>query len=186
MPRTPIDYSKTIIYKITCNDDDVDYLYVGSTTDFVRRKACHKSDCNNISGKSYNSKKYSAMRNNGGWDNFRMIMIEEYPCKNRNEAEKREDEVMMNLKANMNTNRASRCRKQYTIDTKDEKKKYDKQYRIYNIKTLKEKWKANYNEKKELLNQKHNCSCGGVYTHQHKARHFKSNKHVNYLNNQIN
>ena len=39
MPRTPIDYSKTLIYKLVKNDDyDNANVYVGSTTDFTRRK----------------------------------------------------------------------------------------------------------------------------------------------------
>ena len=26
-----------------------------------------------------------------------------------------------------------------------------------------------------------NCNCGGVYTYDHKARHFKSQKHINFI-----
>ena len=42
MPLIPIDYSKTIIYKIVCNDLNICVVYVGSTTDFIRRKNEHK------------------------------------------------------------------------------------------------------------------------------------------------
>ena len=45
MPRTAVDYSKTIIYKIVCNDLNVKDIYVGSTTDFTKRKNKHKSCC---------------------------------------------------------------------------------------------------------------------------------------------
>ena len=41
MPRKNIDYSKTIIYKIQHIDKE-ELLYVGSTTDFRRRKSKHK------------------------------------------------------------------------------------------------------------------------------------------------
>ena len=34
MPRKEIDYSKTVIYKIVCNDLNVKDVYVGHTTDF--------------------------------------------------------------------------------------------------------------------------------------------------------
>ena len=37
MPRQNVDYSKTVIYKIVCNDENVDYLYIGSTTDITKR-----------------------------------------------------------------------------------------------------------------------------------------------------
>jgi len=42
MPRTPIDYSKSIIYKICCNDINIIDIYIGSTTNFITRKAEHK------------------------------------------------------------------------------------------------------------------------------------------------
>ena len=48
MPKKDIDYSKTIIYKIVCNDLNITDVYVGHTTNFIKRKARHKYDCNNI------------------------------------------------------------------------------------------------------------------------------------------
>ena len=48
MPKKIIDYSKTIIYKIVCNDLNITDLYIGHTTNFIKRKATHKSNCNNI------------------------------------------------------------------------------------------------------------------------------------------
>ena len=59
MPKTPIDYSKTIIYKLVHKEDyDNVNVYVGSTTDFVKRKNQHKKSCNNEKDKGYNAKKY--------------------------------------------------------------------------------------------------------------------------------
>ena len=37
------------------------------------------------------------MRGNGGWEMFRIIEIEKYPCNDKREAEKRETEVMKEL-----------------------------------------------------------------------------------------
>ena len=45
MPKTDIDYSNTIIYKITCKDPTVNEVYVGHTTNFVQRKYSHKQNC---------------------------------------------------------------------------------------------------------------------------------------------
>ena len=59
MPKTPIDYSKTIIYKLVHNEDyDNAYIYIGSTSDFIRRKSEHKKSCNNEKSKEYNKNKY--------------------------------------------------------------------------------------------------------------------------------
>ena len=46
MPKSA-DYSKGFIYKFVCNDITIQNTYVGSSTDFTKRKSCHKSACNN-------------------------------------------------------------------------------------------------------------------------------------------
>ena len=87
----PIDYSKTIIYKIVCNDLNITDVYVGHTTNFISRKARHKSNCNNINGNEYYFKIYNTIRNNGGWDNWSIIEIENVrDCNDINEACTRE------------------------------------------------------------------------------------------------
>jgi hypothetical protein len=43
MPKTTIDYSKIVIYKIVCYDLNVKDIYIGSTTDFTQRKCSHKN-----------------------------------------------------------------------------------------------------------------------------------------------
>ena len=77
MPKTPIDYSKTIIYKLVHKEDyDNVNVYVGSTTDFIKRKNQHKNSCINEKQKGYNEKKYQYIRDNGGWNEWNMIEIE--------------------------------------------------------------------------------------------------------------
>lgn len=90
MPKHNIDYSKTAIYKIVCNDPNILNAYVGSTVNMTTRKSSHKSDCNNVSSPKHNLKIYKIIRLNGGWDNWSMILIEYYPCKNNLEATARE------------------------------------------------------------------------------------------------
>jgi len=101
MPKVAMDYSKTIIYKIEHIDND-SLVYVAHTTNWNKRKYKHKSNCYNANDKIYNSKLYQMIRKNGGWNMFRMIEVEKYPCNNKREAEKRENELMKELKANMN------------------------------------------------------------------------------------
>jgi hypothetical protein len=90
MPRLAIDYSKTVIYKIVCNDLNIMDCYVGYTTDFVRRKSNHKGHCNNGKGKSYDFKVYKTRGENGGWDNWTMVEVEKYPWNDANEATAKE------------------------------------------------------------------------------------------------
>ena len=124
MPKLPIDYSKTIIYKIICCDPNIKDCYVGHTTDFTRRKQKHKSCCNNPNSKCYNYKLYSNIREKGDWDNWQMIMVEEFKCDNKLEATKREREYLEKLQANLNGNVPSRTvqehRKSYYQEHKHE------------------------------------------------------------------
>ncbi|NDB59965.1 hypothetical protein EB001_16180, partial [bacterium] len=54
MPLSKVNYANTIIYRIF--SDNCDYVYVGSTTNFVARKAQHKQCCTLETNKSYNLK----------------------------------------------------------------------------------------------------------------------------------
>ena len=102
MPKNVVDYSKTIIYKIVCKDLLVTDCYVGHTTDFRKRKWNHKSNSNN-GNFSFNFKIYQCIRDNGGWNNWDMIEIENYPCKDGNKARARERFWYEELKANLNS-----------------------------------------------------------------------------------
>jgi hypothetical protein len=85
MPRTPVDYSKTVIYKIVCNDLTISKLYIGSTTNFIKRKSAHKRLSNDE-----NRNLYAIIRENGLWDNWTMVELEKFPCADGNEARGRE------------------------------------------------------------------------------------------------
>lgn len=119
MPRVAIDYSKTVIYRIS--HKEVEGLdYVGSTTDFTRRKASHKSSCNNPNSQGHHLKVYETIRENGGWDAFRMLEIKKFPCVDNREAEAEEERCRKELKAALNMIRAF-----VTGDEiKDDKKQY--------------------------------------------------------------
>ena len=130
MPKIAMDYSKCSIYKIECIHDE-SLVYVGHTTNFNKRKTAHKKNCYNEKDKNkFNLKLYQMIRENGGWDTFRMIEVEKYPCNDRREADKRETEVMKDLQANMNM-----------IKSYVERKEYLKEHYIKNIESIKERKK---------------------------------------------
>ena len=89
MPKNEIDYSNTIIYKIICKDKSINDVYVGYTTNFIKRKYQHKVSCNNLNN---NLNIYSTIRENGGWNNWEMVEIACYNCKNSEEAKIKEQE----------------------------------------------------------------------------------------------
>ena len=78
-------YENSVIYKIKHNEDyDDTNIYIGSTSNFKNRKYQHKCSCNSEKGKKYNLPVYQYIRDNGGWDNFVMIPIEQYSCNDKN------------------------------------------------------------------------------------------------------
>jgi hypothetical protein len=160
MPKKAIDYNKCIIYKIVSNDLTINDLYVGHTTNFTKRKQKHKSDCNNINSRSYNLKVYQFIRENGGWENWNMVLIENYPCNNELEALARERYFYELLNGTLNSQYPNRSVKEYYNDNKDKikqyNKQYDKQYYIDNkdkIKQYREQNKDKIKECKRLYRQ---------------------------------
>ena len=158
MPRAAMDYSKTNIYKIVCNDLTVKDCYVGHTTDMTKRKYRHKFVCNNEKDKAHNFKIYQIIRENGGWENWDMVLVEKFPCKDKFEACKRERELYEELDAKMNTYRPHRTQE----ELKEEHRQNDKQYKEKNKEVIAEKQKqyreehkAEKAEKNKQYNQEH-------------------------------
>ena len=100
MPKENIDYSNTIIYKIYCNDKSINDVYVGHTTNFIKRKYLHKVACSNLNNKL---KIYNIIRENGGWDNWNMVEIAKYNCKDKTEARIKEQYHYDELNSSLNS-----------------------------------------------------------------------------------
>ena len=160
MPKIDMDYSKTIIYKLVCNDLNIIDVYVGHTTNFIKRKAKHKKACNNINDIAYNRKVYQIIRENGGFENWTMVEIEKYPCNDKNEACARERYYYELLNAKLNTV----C--PYRVDKKEISK------------ATREKNKDKIKQRKSKVSM---CECGCEYTEGHKARHLRTQKHKQLL-----
>ena len=103
MPKNEIDYSNTIIYKITCLDPNIIDVYVGHTTNFVQRKHSHKTSCVNDKTANYKCKLYETIRCNGGWCNWKMEIVNFFNCADHYEARKKEQEYFTLLNANLNS-----------------------------------------------------------------------------------
>lgn len=158
MPRKIIDYSKTVIYKIVCNDLNIKDCYVGSTTDFRVRKNSHKSRCTNINSNKYHLKVYQSIRDHGDWDNWSMILIEKYPCNDHLESLQRERYWIEQLTANLNICIPSRTNnehyKQYYELNKASISEKAKLYRTINVEKEKERHKRYKDNNAEKIKRK--------------------------------
>ena len=176
-----MDYSKACIYKIVnidnCDDTDNKDFYIGSCKHFNTRRISHKSACNNIKSKNHNLRIYRYIRQNGGWNQWNMILLEEYPCDSKYELELRERELIEELKPNINKNIPTRSRKerylkdrdrlkQKYLDNRQKKLAYQNQYNLIN---------------KERLSQKTLCDhCGCNVRKDCLTRHKRTQKCINF------
>ena len=200
MPRTKIDYSNTIIYKLCCKDLNITEIYIGHTICMRRRKNHHKSRCNNERDKSYNIYVYQFIRANGGWDNWDMIEIEKYNAVDGYDAKKRERYWIEELKVSLNNYIPTRTKKEYNDDykyirieydkkkyenNKDKVKEYGKKYYENNKDKVKEYGKKYYENNKEKLNEtqkeKITCECGCLIRKNGLQEHKRTKKHIELM-----
>jgi len=149
-----VNYNNGLIYKLCSKDPNIKDEYVGSTVNFNRRKQQHKSYCNNNKDKKYNMTIYKKIRETG-WDNWDMVLIEKYPCKDKMELHKKEREFIERLKPSLNGLIPSRTPKEYRDDNKEQIAIREKKYYQDNKEIVAEKRKEYYNDnQKEILEKK--------------------------------
>ncbi len=169
MPIIPVNYNNTVIYKIICKDNNND-IYIGSTTNFTKRKYMHKWKTEHNSG----HKIHKTIRENGGFDNWDMIEIERYPCKDGNEARARERYWYDLLKGNQNMRSPS-----LNVEKMIENKK--KYLHDYNQKMSKEMKNKKREYLKEWKQREFICECGSIIKCGNKTKHLRTEKHCYYI-----
>ena len=191
MPKVAMNYQNNIIYKIQHKTID-ELIYIGSTTNFAKRKNQHKSNCYNEKDKEYNEKKYVMIRKNGGWDMFDMVLVKKYPCNDYLEARQEEEKIRRELNANMNSIRCFRTQgdvkesgKQYYENNKEEINERVKKYYETNKEEINERKKIYYETHKQTIHvkkkEKLECECGCFTSKSNLSRHKKTPKHLDLL-----
>lgn len=147
------NYSKGKVYRLVCNTTN--QQYVGSTTAerLSQRLAEHKS------GFKRDKQQSSSIIIAGG--NCSIILIEDYPCQNKDQLRQRERYWQEQIPC---------VNKQKAISSLEEKAEYNRAY-------------ANsHREKYKELNKKlKRCECGADVPVGHFARHKQSKKHLNLV-----
>ena len=190
-------------YKIKINNTD--FVYAGSTTNANRRKLQHKKNSciTNETCSVYNYKVYQIIRQNGGWENCVMVVIETLECNDKKDVKIREQYWIEFEKANLNSNVAYTtltkqerdklyyCNnvekmQEYRIENKDRIDTYNHEYHIKNQVAVLEKAKIYREQNQDKIKENNKkqmelppilCECGKYYTYKHKSRHLKSKTH---------
>jgi len=156
------DYSEGKIYRIVCNVTNEQYI--GSTKEkyLSRRLQRHKHHYKEYlkTGKRYMTSFPIIKR-----EDFEIILLEKYPCDSKLDLEKRERYYIEN----------NDCvnKKVPTRTAKEERKAEPEKY-----KEIDKKWNT---KKKEKQKEKYKCECGSTLIKHHKARHERSQKHIDYI-----
>ena len=154
------DYQLGKIYKIECNVTGK--VYIGSTCEptLARRLAGHITNYKRyLNGKSNYVTSFKIFENG----DYCIVLLEKYPCDTKDELLARERYYTNNIDC------VNKIKGQGMLNELGEKE-YKKQYREKNIDLIHAK-----------KNEKHDCICGGKYTHSHKSKHFKTIQHQQYL-----
>ena len=119
---TTIDY---FFYEIKCFNPEITDTYIGHTTNFNQRMCSHK--CQSKNNKKY--KLYQVIRDNGGFLNWKMSVIEVKQFNNKDEARLHEQKIIIERNPTLNINNA--------IINDEERKAYIKSYKEANKEKLK-------------------------------------------------
>jgi hypothetical protein len=151
-------YKEGKIYKIESNG----LIYFGSTIQKLYNRISNHKGLNNgtVSKILFNTNA-----------DIKISLVELYPCNSKKELLLREREWIENnecinkIKPIVSKEEAHAIKQKWTIEHREEKKAYDKEYREV---------------KKEHYLKLNICECGGSYKTKHKTTHFKTKKHMEY------
>lgn len=163
------DYSKGKIYRLVCNTTG--NQYIGSTSQSLsQRLGGHKAAYKRIlEGKiTKNLTSFSILSEN----NCEMILIEDYPCENKNQLERRERHFIETMDC---------INKVKPAQTKEEYIEYHRQYKKDHQEKISKSSRDYIQKHKEILTALTICECGGQYQYRSKSEHFKTVKHTSYF-----
>jgi hypothetical protein len=201
-----VKYDQSTIYKLCCKDLSITDIYIGSTTNFNRRKNAHKSICNNEKSKDHNLYVYQFIRENGGFQNWSMVEIELFNARDKKNLIRRERHWIENEKAALNSIKSciteeeikeyqAEYQAEYRANNVDEIKEYKAKYYAENADKIKEYYAENadkiketsakyYAENADKIKEKTQCECGSVIAKGSLSRHLKTKKHQTFLEQQ--
>jgi len=177
-----VDTLNYVMYKICPKNKALGFCYVGHTTNFIERIRHHKLQTLNENGNKSHQKHYVAIRENGGWDEWEMVEIEKFNCKNKLECRMREQELIEENNANLNTlnayiteqQRASTKKaitEKYREENKELLKEQTKQYKQDHKDIIAEQMKKYREENKDKIREKTK-----EYIENNKEKHYETQK----------
>lgn len=184
-----MDYQNGKIYKIV--SENTEKIYIGSTcSPLSKRLYEHKRDCKLFEEGKRNKVSSADIIVLGNVD---IILIENYPCKDKNELHARE-RYWIEQNKNGIVNKAipfktvqeklelrDKLNEKYYEENIDAILEQKKQYYEAHKDDIKEKAKEYRAKNKDKFSESFQCECGSHYTFDSKRKHIKTKKHIKYI-----
>ena len=176
----PYKYDNGKIYKIV--SPNTDKIYIGST--FMPLK--DRLDAHRWNFDSYKRGKFAFV---SSFDvmkegNYAIELLVDYPCKSKKDLEKQEGRWQRQTVC-VNRSIAGRTLQEWYSDNKEHVRQSGKRYREKNKAVLVKKTRLYRQKNKDKIKlqkkRKFICECGSLSTIDHKARHFRTKKHINFV-----
>ena len=91
------------VYKLKCKDTNITEFYIGSSTNFIKRKQSHKDNTINLNRREYCLPLYMFINVNGGFENWDYEIIKEYKFITKKELTINEQAYIELLKPHLNS-----------------------------------------------------------------------------------
>jgi len=184
-----VDYQKSKIYKLYSVSNE-ELVYYGSTIQKLSQRLGE-----HVNNYKYNKSIKSKLVLDAG--DYKIELIENYPCNNKQELEKREGYYIKNNVC-VNKRIEGRTQKEYNEDNKEHlaeqfkeyyqnnKKKiteYNKNYYQNNKDKIKDNTSKYSQDNKEKLKEKITCKCGCLIRRSSITTHQKTPKHIKLMEN---
>jgi hypothetical protein len=144
------DYQKGKIYRLWSPSQNI--IYIGSTTQVLsQRLGGHLKEKRTYD--KDNTKKYITSFLVLDCEDYKIELLEEYACNNKQQLEKKESEYIRNNDC-INKIIPDRTRKEYYNDNIDRLKEQFKQYRIDNIENIRARENKYYQDNKDKISER--------------------------------
>jgi hypothetical protein len=157
-----LDYKNGQIYAIV--NEEGKEVYIGSSCQpLYKRWYQHKQD----SKRRSHFNVYKHIEECGGFEKFRIILVEEYPCENKKQLERREGEHIKRINPVGNRFVAGRTQKEY-----------NKLYREQNREGINERRREYYDENRDRINERrreyHEQTCNHI--NERRRKYYEENR----------
>ena len=155
------------MYKIVTKNKELNYCYIGHTNNFNERQVQHIKCATDINNSKHHQLVYQTIYKNGGWDAWEMIEIEKYKCSTKLKARMREQQLIIDHNANINTLNA------FITEEERKKKKQEitNKYKAEHVELIKEQQQKYKQDHKDIIKEQMR-----IYRQEHKAEIYEKKK----------